>query len=98
MDLRIPNVLVKDGEIYLIDFGLARKIGEPAPDHFPVRNGFYRRGTASRQFKAAEVSSDLLDIGHFMLFLLYSAYEPKKNSGPSEERSWQDEAGALRRS
>lgn len=91
LDLRIPNVLVKDGEIYLIDFGLARKIGEPAPNHVHVRNGSGQRGTASRQFKAAEETSDLLDIGHFMLFLLYSAYVPEKNAEPSEERSWQDE-------
>ena len=29
LDLRIPNVLFKDGRIQLIDFGLARRIGEP---------------------------------------------------------------------
>jgi|GEM_PF-490737 len=29
LDLRIPNVLFHDDDLYLIDFGLARRIGEP---------------------------------------------------------------------
>lgn len=31
---------------------------------------------------------DLQDIGHFLLFMLYSAYEPQKGSAPA---SWQEE-------
>lgn len=90
LDLRIPNVLFKDGELYLIDFGLARRIGEPPPIMHSAWNKFKRDGLCSGPFKEAEEQADLADIGHFMLFMLYSAYEPEKSSG-SKERCWQDE-------
>ncbi|MEC0201196.1 protein kinase [Paenibacillus lautus] len=92
LDLRIPNVLFKDGRINLIDFGLARRIGEPPPLQVPVRKQFKRDSSASSvQFKDSKESEDLRDIGHFMLFMLYSTYEPDNNRGTAVERSWQEE-------
>ncbi|GIO96965.1 serine/threonine protein kinase [Paenibacillus lautus] len=92
LDLRIPNVLFKDGRINLIDFGLARRIGEPPPLQVPVRKKFKRNSSASSvQFKDSKESEDLRDIGHFMLFMLYSTYEPDNNRGAAVERSWQEE-------
>ncbi|ASA20884.1 serine/threonine protein kinase [Paenibacillus donghaensis] len=62
LDLRIPNVMICDEEVYLIDFGLARNIGDYSrpPDRMPP-----------------EIDSDLEDAAHLMLFMLYSAYEPQ---------------------
>ncbi|MGG3507869.1 protein kinase family protein [Paenibacillus lautus] len=92
LDLRIPNVLFKDGRINLIDFGLARRIGEPPPLKVPVRKKFKRDSSASSvQFKDSKESEDLRDIGHFMLFMLYSTYEPDNNRSAVVERSWQEE-------
>lgn len=93
LDLRIPNVLFQDKQIYLIDYGLARAIGEPPlPPLRRPRRWFNRRSVdPSRPIKDSVEASDLQDIGHFMLFILYSGYEPDHHSGSSEERSWQEE-------
>ncbi|UFJ42276.1 protein kinase [Brevibacillus humidisoli] len=84
-DVRIPNVVMQNGEPYLIDFGLARFIGDSPTytddpfDHYP----------AEKQLKrAVHPSSDLLALGHFLLFLLYSTYEADESEA---ERSWQEE-------
>ncbi|BCG60142.1 serine/threonine protein kinase [Paenibacillus sp. URB8-2] len=85
LDLRIPNVIIRGEDIYLIDFGLARRIGdersscdgEPELD----KDGLPRRMPAA-------IASDLHDIGHLMLFMLYSGYTPIPGS---EERSWSEE-------
>lgn len=91
LDLRIPNVLFKDGRIHLIDFGLARRIGEPPPLRQPVRKKFPRGSSSSVQYKESKESEDLRDIGHFMLFMLYSAYDPDDDPSAVVERSWQEE-------
>ncbi|MFB4324181.1 protein kinase [Priestia sp. BR_2] len=92
LDLRIPNVLFKDGRIHLIDFGLARRIGEPPPLRQPVRKKFRRGGTSSSvQYKESKEIEDLRDIGHFMLFMLYSAYDPDDDPSAIGDRSWQEE-------
>ena len=92
LDLRIPNVFVNDGRLYLIDFGLARKIGEPPPRVRPPGKGLPFMRSSSGRFKTAEIQSDLFDIGHFMLFLLYSSYEPDKSlSSKADDRGWQEE-------
>ncbi|MGG4342215.1 serine/threonine protein kinase [Paenibacillus lautus] len=92
LDLRIPNVLFKDGRINLIDFGLARRIGEPPPLQVPVRKKFKRNSLASSvHYKDSKESEDLRDIGHFMLFMLYSTYEPDYDRSTAVERSWQEE-------
>lgn len=84
LDLRIPNVILRDAELYLIDFGLARQIGE------------IESANAGKQPKSEEmpermppvIASDLYDIGQLMLFMLYSAYQPEPEGA---ERSWREE-------
>ncbi|SFA43697.1 serine/threonine protein kinase [Parageobacillus thermantarcticus] len=79
-DLRIPNILLCDGVVFIIDFGLARFFGEPIP-HLEtyVLEKRLRRETNAK--------SDFYALGHFTLFLLYSSYEPVTE----EERSWEEE-------
>ncbi|MBB5323016.1 serine/threonine-protein kinase [Anoxybacillus tepidamans] len=79
-DLRIPNILLRDGRVYVIDFGLARFLHEQVP-HLET---YVLEKKLRRQI---DVKSDLYALGHFLLFLLYSSYEPKTD----EERSWEEE-------
>ncbi|MDU0200519.1 MULTISPECIES: serine/threonine protein kinase [Paenibacillus] len=65
-DIRIPNVILQGDCIYLIDFGLASRIGEPIE---------YVEGEALQRRRATEVTSDQYAIGHFLLFMLYSTFE-----------------------
>ncbi|CDN43180.1 MULTISPECIES: protein kinase domain-containing protein [Paenibacillus] len=71
LDIRIPNVIAGKNRIHLIDFGLARRIGEAASPEPPFRSG-------TRLAQDAEPASDLSDIGHLLLFMLYSSYHPTK--------------------
>ncbi len=68
LDIRIPNVIMNEEGLYLIDFGLSRRIGEHEaldPDGSPL---------PSRM--PARVESDLEDAGHLLLYMLYSGYTP----------------------
>ncbi|WP_172253530.1 protein kinase family protein [Saccharibacillus deserti] len=68
LDIRIPNVMMDDAGIHLIDFGLARRIGEDgaqAPDGSPLPSRVPPR-----------IVSDLEDAGHLLLYMLYSGYTP----------------------
>lgn len=84
LDLRIPNVILQNDELYLIDFGLAAKIGEadtllerlkPEEKELPER-------------RPPVIASDLYDVGQLMLFMLYSGYQPVRGEA---ERSWREE-------
>ncbi|MHA6529498.1 serine/threonine protein kinase [Paenibacillus sp. BAC0078] len=84
LDLRIPNVILRNEDLYLIDFGLARRIGEaetvlerrkPKAEEIPER-------------MPPVIASDLYDIGQLMLFMLYSSYRPEPEKA---ERSWREE-------
>lgn len=85
LDLRIPNVILRREELYLIDFGLARRIGDDGSgddsEHGLDQDGLPRR-------MPPVTASDLHDIGHLMLFMLYSGYTPIPGG---EERSWSEE-------
>ncbi|XXM74278.1 serine/threonine protein kinase [Lysinibacillus sphaericus] len=77
-DLRIPNILWDNGVINIIDFGLACRIqGEDTKS--PLYHKEYMREKTAK--------SDLYALGHFLLFLLYSSYEPVEQI----ERSWEEE-------
>ncbi|SFC37301.1 serine/threonine protein kinase [Bacillus sp. 491mf] len=78
-DLRIPNILMNDDEISVIDFGLARFIGEN-----DERAQSYKGEQA--HMREIHYRSDFYALGHFVLFLLYSSYESSK-----EERPWYEE-------
>lgn len=75
-DLRIPNILLKDNTLYIIDFGLAA---------FMDKEIIYDE--INNPKRAANHISDLYFIGHFLLFLLYSNYTPTIK----KEKSWQEE-------
>ncbi|MFY3792412.1 serine/threonine protein kinase [Ureibacillus sp. MALMAid1270] len=75
-DLRIPNILIKNDIIYIIDFGLASYI-----------NSDVLVKEIENPKTLEDHRSDLYFIGHFLLFLLYSTYSPNSR----KERSWQEE-------
>ncbi|WP_430023402.1 serine/threonine protein kinase [Paenibacillus sp. MABNR03] len=83
-DVRIPNVILREGQIHLIDFGLARRMGEPLLPELKRR----MRELPEPEDEPASPDQDLQDLGHFLLFMLYSAYEPEKGKAPA---SWQEE-------
>ncbi|MBD3921347.1 protein kinase [Paenibacillus sp. PR3] len=95
-DVRIPNVVVCGERIYLIDYGLACRIGEEpqaegatgiSKEQEPI--GFADGWEAVKQrMRAPETTSDLHGLGHLFLFLMYAGYEPDEGR---EELSWEQE-------
>lgn len=86
LDIRIPNVIMNEDGMYLIDFGLARRIGEDEatdPDGSPL---------PSRM--PARVVSDLEDAAHLLLYMLYSGYTPPAGLDASKSAA---SAGAAKR-
>ncbi|OQP07185.1 serine/threonine protein kinase [Geobacillus sp. 46C-IIa] len=79
-DLRIPNIVWRNGTVFVIDFGLACRIGERVDfrDDDPLEKRLRRE---------PHPRSDFYALGHFALFLLYSAYEPISE----DEKSWEEE-------
>jgi len=79
-DLRIPNIVWRNGTVFVIDFGLACRIGERIDfrDDDPLEKRLRRE---------PHPRSDFYALGHFTLFLLYSAYEPTNE----DEKSWEEE-------
>lgn len=83
-DVRIPNVILREGQVHLIDFGLARRMGEPLLPELKRR----MQDVPLPEDEPAIADQDLQDVGHFLLFMLYSAFEPENGKAPS---SWQEE-------
>ncbi|MBW7457591.1 serine/threonine protein kinase [Paenibacillus sepulcri] len=83
LDIRIPNVMLQGEQIRLIDFGLASRLSEPSR----VEPG---ADEETRLRRTADVTSDLYAIGHFLLFMLYSAYEPDEPDTDSAA-GWEEE-------
>ncbi|MEJ8307378.1 serine/threonine protein kinase [Saccharibacillus sacchari] len=84
LDIRIPNVMMDEKGIHLIDFGLARRIGE---DEVRAPDGSLLEGRMP-----ARTYSDLEDAGHLLLYMLYSGYAPPSGetsaiSGPRQHLS-----------
>ena len=75
-DLRIPNIILQNDKMTIIDFGLATKIDDSV-----------LIDQIDNPKKAASPVSDLYALGHFMLFSLYSTYSPTSK----KSRSWQEE-------
>ncbi|MRX56286.1 protein kinase [Bacillus idriensis] len=82
-DLRIPNILMKNQSIHIIDFGLARRLS----DSREVCKSETKYSEEKMLFREVSYQSDFFALGHFVLFLLYSGYVP--SSG--KNRSWEDE-------
>lgn len=99
-DVRIPNVLLHEGLPYLIDFGLACKIGERLPEGLRQALGEDEWATSwsgmredsgnriKRRMREPQLSSDWFGLGHLFLFLMYAGYTPEEGR---EERSWEEE-------
>lgn len=83
-DLRIPNMLLKNKELFLIDFGLSKHIVEPFPPN--------------KQDEILEMKlQDYYDLGEILLYLLYTTYSSKgKKALPwTEELSLEKETVYL---
>jgi len=74
-DLRTPNILFANQQLYIIDFGLASV--KKNVDFSSIQN----------PKRAENHISDLYFVGHFLLYLLYSSYKPSTN----KEKPWQEE-------
>ncbi|WP_409288767.1 serine/threonine protein kinase [Peribacillus sp. SCS-37] len=74
-DIRLPNILLDQGRISIIDFGLACSL-----EVQEERKGHPRDYTNHL--------SDLYLLGHFILFLLYANFAP---SGTFGSKSWEEE-------
>jgi serine/threonine-protein kinase len=81
-DLRIPNVLINEQEVFIIDLGLAIQFGEKIND--TLLNSM---SLEKRLYREPSVTSDFYALGHFLLFLLYSSYDQTS----SKEQSWEEE-------
>lgn len=96
-DVRIPNVMEREGSLYLIDYGLACRIGEELPEELSERLKETRPANADasgswsavkRRMRAPVPASDLYGLGHLFLFLMYAGYEA---AGEPEDRGWEEE-------
>lgn len=82
-DLRLPNILLKNDQLFIIDLGLAAFLNEKQKT--PAKE---KHGSLEKQlFRDLSVESDFYALGHFLLFLLYSNFTPTSK----KERSWEEE-------
>ena len=85
-DLRIPNLLLKNNELFLIDFGLAKHglVKEPS-------------SSSSQKWIQEMKLQDYYDLGEILLYLLYTTYTSKnKKALPwTEELSLEKETVHL---
>lgn len=80
-DLRLPNIIKNEKGIHVIDFGLA-VFGERSQAHsLPIEP------SEKDLFREHSFKSDYYALGHFLLFLLYSTFQPDSK----KERTWEEE-------
>lgn len=96
-DVRIPNVMLQGKDLYLIDLGLACRIGEQLPaslrQALGEANDIMAADSASaikRRMRNPLPSSDWFGLGHLFLFLMYAGYE---HPDGKQEQSWEEELG-----
>lgn len=71
-DLRIPNILLKNNELFLIDFGLSKQIVSVSPSQSPSSL------LDNKQESILEMKrQDYYDLGEVLLYLLYTTYSSK---------------------
>jgi serine/threonine protein kinase, bacterial len=80
-DLRLPNILLNEKRVFIIDFGLAVYLDDFDPQLEKTIS------MEKRLFREISYASDFYALGHFLLFLLYSNYE----FATKIERSWEEE-------
>ncbi|MBO9129297.1 protein kinase [Bacillus sp. 165] len=79
-DLRIPNIILHNEKNCVLDFGLARFIGEQDERSHTFKG-------EKQLMREVHVRSDFYALGHFLLFVLYSGYVPTTK----KERPWFEE-------
>jgi serine/threonine protein kinase, bacterial len=91
-DIRIPNVIMSDGQPKLIDFGLARIVNTSGsePDNEPNEPLDKNAAEEKRFRRRIQFESDYYALGHFLLFLLYSGYQPSPSAQPVPS-DWESE-------
>ncbi|MCG7336109.1 protein kinase [Sporosarcina sp. ACRSM] len=72
-DLRIPNILLKNNELFLIDFGLSQQKILSAPSQ--LSSGSLQHNLENTQEMKLQ---DYYDLGEILLYLFYTTY-PSKN-------------------
>lgn len=71
-DLRIPNILLRNKEPFLIDFGLSKQIYAARPSHSSSSS------SRNKQESVLELKQqDYYDLGEILLYLLYTTYNSK---------------------
>lgn len=91
-DLRIPNILLKNNEPFLIDFGLSKKSDTVDTSQFPSDS------LQNKQENILEMQQqDYYDVGEILLYLLYTTYssQHKKALPWTEELSLEKETVYL---
>lgn len=78
-DLRLPNIINKGNQVYIIDFGLAVLINKNQ-DSISSSNDF-------ELIRDISYKDDFCSLGHFVLFLLYSNFDITSK----KEKSWEEE-------
>ncbi|MEK3886818.1 serine/threonine protein kinase [Bacillus sp. FSL K6-3431] len=71
-DLRIPNILLKDNELFLIDFGLSRQKVSVDPLQ-STSSSLHNKQESILEMK----QQDYYDLGEILLYLLYTTYFSK---------------------
>ncbi|XKF67552.1 protein kinase [Virgibacillus necropolis] len=71
-DLRIPNMLLKNNELFLIDFGLSQQRGLVDPIQVPS-SSLHNQQEGILEMK----QQDYYDLGEILLYLLYTTYSSK---------------------
>lgn len=93
-DVRIPNVLMRDGTFYLIDFGLSCSINEELPAELRHALGelsgqtYDSAGFIKKRMRAPIPASDWFGLGHLFLFVMYAGYE---HPDGEVEKGWEEE-------
>ncbi|OAH58715.1 protein kinase [Domibacillus aminovorans] len=71
-DLRIPNILLKNNELFLIDFGLSKQKVLADPFQSPS-SSLHNKQEGILEMK----QQDYYDLGEILLYLLYTTYSSK---------------------
>ncbi|MDQ6423184.1 protein kinase [Paenibacillus sp. LHD-117] len=93
-DVRIPNVLIREGRPHLIDLGLACAIGEELPADLRMALGEDggppgdSAAALKQRMRNPYPSSDWFGLGHLFLFAMYAGYEAEEDQA---EQSWEEE-------
>ncbi|TYS16592.1 serine/threonine-protein kinase [Rossellomorea vietnamensis] len=80
-DLRLPNIIQNEKGIHVIDFGLA------VFDENSHTQSLQNKTSEKDLFRENSYKSDYYALGHFLLFLLYSNFQPVSK----QERTWEEE-------